>query len=161
MILRHGGVTEVPITRPLLQAVSQSSSKYYEEQRKEREEKKKAEKANVDEAEATRKRKAEEAEMLSWREKRINLQQKIKASETHIASQEDIAQVTLTLTFTLTLTLTQASLKKCQDLKSTSAVKTSAMAAELARKAIRKEQEKVKKFNEQLLEYSSKRPKGS
>ena len=41
------------------------------------------------------------------------------------------------------------------------AVKTSAMAAELARKAIRKEQEKDEKFNKVLLEHSNKQPKGS
>ena len=47
------------------------------------------------------------------------------------------------------------------DLKLAAAMKTSAMAAELVRKAIRKEQEKVKKYNEKLIKHSSKRPKGS
>ena len=81
----------MPITRPLLQAVSNSSSKYKEESRKEQAEKNKAEKASVDEAESNRKRKAEEAEMLNWTEKRISLKEEITASEAYMASQEDIA----------------------------------------------------------------------
>ena len=45
------------------------------------------------------------------------------------------------------------------DLKSATAIRTSAMAAEMARKAIRKEQEKVKKLNESLLEHTNKKPR--
>ena len=48
-------------------------------------------------SESNRKRKAAEAEMLNWTEKRISLKEKIAASEAYMASQEDIAQVGLTL----------------------------------------------------------------
>ena len=59
----------------------------------------------VEEAESNRKRKAEEAEMLNWTEKRISLKEKIAASEAYMASQEDIAQVCWNNNPCITLTL--------------------------------------------------------
>jgi flagellar biosynthesis/type III secretory pathway protein FliH len=45
------------------------------------------------------------------------------------------------------------------DLKSATAMRISAIAAEMARKVIRKEQEKVKKLHESLLEHTNKKPR--
>ena len=94
----------------------------------------------MDEAEATRKKKVEEARCRAgWRRGSTCSRRSKPRIPTSPAKRISPTYVTLTL----------------------NAVKTSAMAAELARKAIRKEQEKDEKFNKVLLEHSNKQPKGS
>lgn len=144
VIRRHGGVTSVPITRELLSAVCKSSYRYREELRNAKEEEVRAAKDTAAEVVAMRKRKAEEEDMKTWRDKKVDLQEKIKASQQYIDSQERTAK---------------EAMEKCRTLKSADTMRTSMMAADLARGAIVKEQKKLTKMQEGLVTLVGKKPK--
>ena len=123
-------------------AVSKSWSKYNEEQKKKEEDVAKAAKETAEEREALRKRKAEEEELNSWKEKKLNLEEKIKASLKYIDSQERVSKEAMERTITL---------KKADE--------TCVMAADMARKTIVKEQRKLQKMQQDLVGLVGKKPK--
>ena len=137
-------MTKVPITSSLLAAVGKSNQKYNDELKKEQKVINKAAKATAEEAEVARKRKAEEADLQTWKGKKVDLQENIAASEAFIHSQENVVK---------------EALQRSLGLKSRDAMKTSVMTAEMGRQAIVKEQTKLKKLQEALVLHVGKKPK--
>ena len=144
VILRQGGVTRVPITKELLKVVAKSESKYREELKQKKEEESKAAKKSTEEAESTRKRKAEEATLLKWTQKKIELENKIKAAKEYLKSQEAVQK---------------EAMDRARNLKSMANIQTSMTAAEMARKNIQMETAKVGKLQDELVTHVGKKPK--
>ena len=144
VIKRYGGVTEVPITKEVQMAVSKSWSKYNDELKKKEEDLAKAAEETAEEREALRKRKAVEEELNSWKERKMNLEETIKVSQNFIISQERVSKEAMERTM---------SLKKADEMK------TSLMAADMARTTIVAEQKKMLKMQQDLVGLVGKKPK--
>ena len=144
VILKHGGVPRVPITKELLTKVAKSEHKYREELRKKNVEEAKAAKISADDAEETRKRKSEEANMMSWTGKKMQLEEKIKASQDYVNSQEMVQR---------------DAMEKSLKFKSAENMRTSIMAADMARKNIQKEHEKINRLQMELVAHVGKKPR--
>ena len=144
VIKRHGGVVDMPITTGVRAAVVKSWQRYQEDIRKKKEDKEKAEKATSEEVENTRKRKADEAEIQTCKDKKIDLEEKIKGSQVYVASQESVAK---------------EAMQKSLSLKSATAMRTSILTANIARESIVREQKKQKGLQESLIAHVTKKPK--
>ena len=82
--------------------------------------------------------------MLSWTGKKILLEEKIRASKDYVNSQEKVQR---------------DAMEKSLTLKSAENMRTSIMAAEMARKNIQKEHQKVNRLQEELVALVSKKPR--
>ena len=94
--------------------------------------------------ENTRKRKADEAEIQTWKDKKIDLEEKIKGSQVYVGSQESVAK---------------EAMQKSLSLKSATAMKTSILTANIAKESIVREQKKQKGLQEILIAHVTKKPK--
>jgi hypothetical protein len=146
VIRRHGGVTGVPITREVMASVSRASFRYRDELKKATEAEKEAERESAAEKEASKKRKAEEEDLRSWKDKKIELEEKTKASRKFIEGQERVEK---------------EAMEKSLSLKSAAAMRTSVMAADMARQSIVKEGKKLATLQEQLVLHVGKKPRKS
>ena len=146
VITRHGGAANVPVTRDLLAHVAKSKQKYVEELNKKKEEDDKAAKTAAEEAEESRKRKADEANMVGWTGKKIALEEKINAAKSYLKSQQRVQG---------------DAMEKSLNFKNVTNMKTSVMAANMARKNIEKEQKKLTRLQEELVVLVGKKPKKS
>ena len=84
------------------------------------------------------------SELKSWKEKKLNLEEKIKASLKYIDSQERVSREAMEKTITL---------KKADDMK------ICVMAADMAWKTIVKDQKKMQKMQQDLVGLVRKKPK--
>ena len=146
VIAKHGGASKVPVTRDLLAHVSKARQAYREELKRKKDEEEKVAKTAAEEAEESRKRKADEANMVGWTGKKIAIEEKITASKSYLKSQQRVQG---------------ESMEKALKLKNANNIKTSMMAANMARKDIEREQVKLTRLQEQLVVIVGKKPKKS
>jgi hypothetical protein len=144
MILRYGGVVKVPITYKLMNYVRGASKRYDEEKRKETD--KAAKKKNDAEAEAetARKKKLEEADMMTWQEKKDDLVKDIKASKEFIAAQEVIRK---------------NAMEKALRLTNPAAMKTSMLTAKFAGDTAERKSKELNEKQAELASHMGKKPR--
>ena len=82
--------------------------------------------------------------MMSWTGKKMQLEEKIKASQDYVNSQEMVHR---------------DAMEKSLKFKSAENMRTSIMAADMARKNIKKEHEKINRLQMELVAHVGKKPR--
>ena len=144
VIKRYRGAPNVPITNELMSSVMTAGTRYKKKILKSKEDAVTKAKNDAQEAEATRKRKLEEASTRNWEEKRETLESEIKSCKEFIIAQDAIQAIAM---------------EKGLKLKDVEAVKFSMRTVKFAVEASERRSKTLSLILEELVDHTGRKPR--